>query len=221
MRIPREWSEVDKYFESKFIAKDTVLDDILQRSSAAGLPPQSVSPCQAQFLAIICKIAGARRVLEIGTLGGYSTVWMARTLPPDGTIVTVESNAVHANVARQSFAASGLGDKIKLIHEDAKVALAKMINEAQEPFDLVFIDADKQSNPAYLDLSLQLVRSGSVIIGDNVVRDGVVADQTSEDTKVIGVQKYCDGLMIRGLLTTCLQTVGIKGYDGFSISIVP
>jgi predicted O-methyltransferase YrrM len=221
MNIPREWAEVDEYFESKFIAKDAVLDDILQRSSAAGLPPHSVSPCQAQFLAIITKITGTRRILEIGTLGGYSTVWMARALPDDGIIVTIESNETHANVAQQSFVASGLGDRISLIHDGAKVALAKMINEGQEPFDLVFIDADKPSNPEYLDLSLQLAHSGSVIIGDNVVREGAVANPDSDDAKVVGIQKYCEDLTARGLLTTVLQTVGLKGYDGFSITVVP
>lgn len=221
MSIPKDWIAVDRYFESKFVASDAVLDGILQRSNAAGLPPHSVSPCQAQFLAIICKIIGAKRVLEIGTLGGYSTVWMARALPADGTIVTIESNESHACVARQSFVAAGLDEKIDLINCDAKLALTGMIDEGQGPFDLVFIDADKPSNPAYLELSLQLVHPGSVIIGDNVVRDGVVADLASEDPNVLGVQKYCDALGARGLLSTGLQTVGVKGYDGFSISIVP
>lgn len=221
MSISNVWTEVDKYFEVKFLGKDTILDDILQRSRAAGLPPHSVSPCQAQFLAIIARIAGAKRILEIGTLGGYSTTWLARALPIDGTIVTIESNAVHANVARQSFAAAGLEGKIRLIHNDAKVALAKLIDEGQEPFDLVFIDADKPSNPTYLELTLQLVHSGTVIIGDNVVREGAVSDARSDDAKVIGVRKYCDDLATRGLMSTGLQTVGSKGYDGFTISIVP
>jgi len=221
MSIPKEWTEVDKYFESKFISGDAVLDGILQRSSAAGLPPHSVSPCQAQFLAIICKLIGAKRVLEIGTLGGYSTVWMARALPTDGTIVTIESSESHARVARQNFVDAGLDDKIELINAEAKLALAGMIDGGQDPFDLIFIDADKPSNPEYLELSLQMVRSGSVIIGDNVVRDGAVADLASEDPKVLGVRRYCADLAERGLLTSGLQTVGVKGYDGFSISVVP
>ncbi len=216
-----KWKEVDEFFEKTLLEEDAVLEEILRRSKDAGLPPHNVSPCQAQLLSLLVRITGARRVLEVGTLGGYSTIWMARALPENGVIVTIESSKVHAKVARQNFVTARIENRIRLLESDAKVALKGLAKDRVAPFDLVFIDADKPSNPQYLALALKLARSGSVIISDNVVRDGEVANYGSEDPNVIGIRQYCIDLKSLSLPSTGIQTVGTKGYDGFSISIVP
>ena len=214
------WTDVDRFFEETLLAEDPRLEKVLTNSDAAGLPAHNVSPCQGQLLQILTMMARARRVLEIGTLGGYSTIWLARALPAGGIVMTIEAVAHHAATARANWKLADVQDRIQLLEGDAREMLARLIAQKTEPFDLIFIDADKPSNPAYLELALQLARPGTVIIGDNVVREGMVAAQQSTDPKVIGVQTYCRALGPAGLLSTGIQTVGRKGYDGFAISIV-
>jgi len=214
------WADVDRFFEDTMLPKDPILNAVLKNSNEAGLPAHNVSPCQGQLLQILTKMAQASRVLEIGTLGGYSTIWLARSLPESGTVVTIEVVKHHATVARGNLKLAGVLDRVQLLEGDAKAVLTKLIEHKTDPFDLVFIDADKPSNPVYLDLALQLARSGTIIISDNVVRKGEVVDIETTDPKVKGVQMYCKKLQSTELLSTGIQTVGIKGYDGFAISIV-
>lgn len=214
------WTNVDHFFEQELLDADPILDEVLARCAQAGLPPHNVSPCQGQFLRLITMLSGARRVLEIGTLGGYSTIWFARALPRNGRVVTIEYAAAHAAVAKANFRLAGVADRVQLLQGDAQVELRRLIDQKTEPFDLVFIDADKPSNPAYLDLCLRLSRPGTAVIADNVVREGAVANAAAADAKVAGVRAYCRQLKSRGLISTGLQTVGMKGYDGFALSIV-
>jgi predicted O-methyltransferase YrrM len=214
------WTDVDRFFEDTVLSKDPILTAILKKSHEAGLPAHNISPCQGQLLQILAKMVQASRILEVGTLGGYSTVWLARSLPENGTVVTVEADKHHATVARGNLKLAGVLDHVRLLEGDAKAVLAKLSEHNTDPFDLVFIDADKPNNPVYLDLALQLARPGTVIIGDNVVRKGEVVDSKTTDPKVKGMQMYCRKLRSAKLLSTCIQTVGIKGYDGFAVSIV-
>ncbi|HCO22953.1 MAG: methyltransferase [Gimesia sp.] len=215
------WTRVDDYFTGLFAQEDDILKTVLRNSAVEGLPPYQVSPCQGKFLQLLIEIQNSKRVLEIGTLGGYSTIWMSRALGVNGLIVTIEAVEKHAAVAAQNFELARQSNKISLIHDDAKNALQRMINDGNEPFDLIFIDADKPSNPVYLDLALQLSRPGTIIVGDNVVREGEVTNQNSSDDKVRGVRKYCQGLSENLLLnSTAIQTVGSKGYDGFTLTVV-
>lgn len=215
------WSKVDSYFSALLAPNDELLKQVLQNCEDAGLPDIQVTPCQARFLQLIAKIQGARRILEIGTLGGYSTIWLARALDEDGIVVTIEFDEKHASVALKNFRLSGLAERIQLINNDAQEALKEMISEGAEPFDLIFIDADKENNPHYLRLSLKLARPGTVIICDNVVRDGEITDESSDDPQVLGTREFFTELAKRPTLaSTAIQTVGDKGYDGFSITVV-
>lgn len=177
-------------------------------------------PASPHLLHIFVRITGAKRVLEIGTLGGYSGVCMARALPEDGRLVTLEFDKRHAQVARQSFAQAQVSDRIELILGDAEASMQELIDAQAAPFDFVFIDADKSRNPYYLDLVLQLSRSGTVIVLDNTTRGGAVADANSDDIYVQGVRAYFEQLKARGILSSAVQTVGAKGYDGFAVSVV-
>ncbi|GAA2106255.1 O-methyltransferase [Microlunatus panaciterrae] len=209
------WSAVDTYFEP-LIAPDQLLFDALRRADEAGLPQIQVSAAQGKLLQLLVQLAGAQRVLEIGTLAGYSTIWLARALPPDGHLLSCELDPHHAAVAVENLAAAGLADRVEVRVGAAADTLQSVIESGAEPFDLVFIDADKPSNPVYLERSLQLTRPGSVIILDNAVRSGAVADQTSTDPNVLGVRAFVD--LVRAdprLSATAIQTVGSKGYDGF------
>lgn len=213
------WSRVDDYIEATLLGHDAVLDAALDASRKAGLPEIAVSPAQGRLLALYVTMLRAKRVLEIGTLGGYSAICMARALPEGGRLVTLEFDPAHAAVARGNFTMAGLSDRIDLKVGRAIESLPELAAEA--PFDLVFIDADKPSNPDYLAWALKLTRPGSVIIGDNVVRDGAVADASSTDPRVIGTRRMFDMMAAEPRLTaTAIQTVGSKGYDGFALAVV-
>jgi predicted O-methyltransferase YrrM len=211
------WSAVDTYFAGLFAPDDAALSDALAANAGAGLPTHDVSALQGQLLALLVQITGARRVLEIGTLGGYSSLRIARALPSGGQIVTIEADAHHAEVAEANFARAGLSGQI-----DLRVGKAlDVLPDLQGPFDLIFIDADKPNNPHYIRWALALSRPGTVIVGDNVVRGGAVVDPHSTDPNVQGVRSFVDIIAAEPRLTaTAIQTVGEKGWDGFILARV-
>lgn len=216
-----QWTAVDAFLDSLLIGEDDVLTGAVASSDRAGLPPIQVSAAQGKLLYLLAKVQGARRVLEIGTLGGYSAIWMARALPEDGHLVSLEASARHAEVAGANVARAGLVGMVEIRVGLASESLPTLASESPEPFDMVFIDADKAGYPAYLEWALRLTRPGSLIIADNVVRGGAVADALSRDTNVQGVREYLEAVAADPRLEgTVMQTVGVKGYDGLSIARV-
>jgi predicted O-methyltransferase YrrM len=217
----QRWHAVDEWFSERLVGHDPSLDNALAASSKAGLRAINVAPNQGKFLYLLARIQGARRVLEIGTLGGYSAIWLARALPADGALVTLEAVAANAAVARANLAAAGVSDKVTVVEGMALDSLDRMLEEGVAPFDFIFIDADKSNNPHYLERVLKLSRPGTVIVADNVVRDGRVADEASGDDDVVGVRRYVEMLAHDARLeSAAMQTVGVKGWDGFAITIV-
>lgn len=215
------WTAVDEYFNRLLVDEDKPLLAAATESDGAGLPPHQVAPSQGKLLHLIARIRGARTVLEIGTLGGYSTIWLARALPEGGRLVTLEADQRYASVAAANIARAGLGDVVDLRVGKALDSLPLLAREGAGPFDLVFIDADKPSNPDYLEWALELTRPGSVIVGDNVVREGAVTDPASTDPRVQGVRRFTELIAAHPRLTaTTVQTVGSKGYDGFTLALV-
>lgn len=215
------WAEVDAYIDNKLLGTDRVLDEALAANIAGGLPSYDVSPAQGKLLEILARMCGARRILEVGTLGGYSTICLARALPDDGRLVSLEYLAAHAKIAESNIARAGLQEKVEIRVGAAGDSLPELQGEGYGPFDLVFIDADKSGNANYLDWALKLSRPGTVIICDNVIRDGEVADSKSRNADVQGARDAFDFFAsTSGLTATAIQTVGAKGYDGFAIAIV-
>jgi predicted O-methyltransferase YrrM len=215
------WSAVDEYLGGKLLPADEALESALRASAEAGLPPISVSPTQGKLLNLLARGQGARRILEIGTLGGYSTIWLARALPPDGHLITLEADTRHAEVARENLALAGLAGLTEVRVGRAQETLPHLASAGAGPFDVIFIDADKPGYPDYLRWSLDLARPGTLIIADNVVRDGAVADPASNDPAVQGVRQFIDLLAAEPRVSaTVIQTVGSKGYDGFAIAVV-
>lgn len=211
------WNAVDTYFGGLLAPDDDVLTEALKANAEAGLPAHDVSALQGQFLAVLVQIIGARRILEIGTLGGYSTIRIARALSKDGTVVTIEADEGHAAVAQANIERAGLSGRIDLRIGKALDVLPQLTG----PFDLIFIDADKPNNPNYIRWALTLSRPGTVIIGDNVVRGGAVVDRDSADANVQGVRSLLDIIAAEPRLTaTAIQTVGEKGWDGFVLARV-
>ena len=216
-----QWSAVDAYILDKLVAADPILEAALNRNAEGGLPQHDVSPTQGKFLHLIARMIGARRILEIGTLGGYSTIWLARAVPEGGRVVTLEFDPHHADIAKTNIEQAGLSHRVDLRIGAALDTLPRLEAEGLGPFDLIFIDADKPNNPHYLAWALRLSRPGTVIIGDNVVRDGAVVDANSSDDRVQGVRAFFDMLATEPRLSaTALQTVGSKGWDGFTIAVV-
>jgi predicted O-methyltransferase YrrM len=217
----REWTEVDAYLTEAIVAPDRALEEALAANAAAGLPPIDVSASQGKLIHLLARMAGARNALEIGALGGYSTIWLARALPDDGRLITLEVSARNADLARRNVARAGLGGKVEIRTGAALNALPKIEAEGLGPFDFVFIDADKINNAAYLEWALRLSRPGTAIVVDNVVREGEVVDAASRDPDVVGVRRMFE-LMAREprLSATAIQTVGAKGWDGFALAIV-
>ncbi len=218
------WTAVDQFFEQRFVTpsdRDRALAAALQASTAAGLPAIAVSPSQGKLLELFVRMQQATRVLEVGTLGGYSAICMAGALPATGTLVTLELDPHHAEVAKQNIARAGLAAIVEVRVGAALDSLAQLVASKVAPFDLVFIDADKPNNPNYVRRALELVRVGTVIIVDNVVRNGRVADPKDTDPRVIGSRECLDLLAAEPRLrATAIQTVGSKGYDGFAIAYV-
>jgi predicted O-methyltransferase YrrM len=211
------WAAVDAWIGERLLPPDPVLDAALATNAAAGLPAIDVSPAHARLLQILARMAGARRILEIGTLGGFSTIHLARALPEGGRLVTLEAVRKHAEVARANLARAGLADRVEVIVGPALATLPGL----DGPFDFVFIDADKESNPDYLEQALRLSRPGTVIVCDNVVRDGRIADPSADTPALAGIRRFFDRLRAEPRLTaTAVQTVGVKGWDGFAIAIV-
>ena len=218
---PDQWTAVDNYLNELLVGSDEALEQALARSADAGLPAIAVSPTQGKFLMMLARLQGARRILEIGTLGAYSTIWFAKALPADGRIITIESEPKHAEVARENVEAAGFGDMVDVRLGKALDVLPDISAENVGPFDFIFIDADKPNIPEYFDWALRLSRSGSIIIVDNVIREGAVINADSEDASVQGVRRLNDRLALESSVTvTTLQTVGGKGYDGFTIALV-
>lgn len=215
------WDDVDTYFAGLFVPPDDALDGAIRASEEAQLPRMAVSPNQGKFLHVLARAHGARNILEIGTLGGYSTIWLARALAPGGKLVTLELDPKHFEVARWNIARAGLTDVVEQRLGPALASLSKLVEEGAGPFDLVFIDADKASSTDYLNLSLRMTRPGSLIIIDNVVRQGKVADMATDDVNALGVRKAMEAMAANPkLLAAGVQTVGSKGYDGFAIAVV-
>jgi predicted O-methyltransferase YrrM len=216
------WDAVDDYLADRLGADDGVLRRAQKAAADAGLPAISVTPMQGKFLHVLARLMGARRVLEIGSLGGYSAIWLGRALPPDGKLYTLEVNPHHARVAGANIADAGLGGQVEVIVGPALSTLpALAANPGPASFDLTFIDADKPNNAAYFDWALRLTRPGGAIVVDNVVRNGGVADLTSSDPAVVGTQQLFEVMATQtGITASALQTVSSKGYDGFAIAFV-
>ena len=217
--MQKQWSDVDNYLIENLIPGDTVLSHVLENNQRNGLPAHDVAANQGQLLALFIRMVGAKSVLEIGTLGAYSTIWMARELPPGGQLITLEADPLHARVARENITLAGLDKVVTLREGPALDSLATLEDAA--PFDVIFIDADKPNNPYYLQWALKYSRPGTLIIGDNVVRDGEVTNPNSTDARVQGVRRFIEMMHNDPRLTvTALQTVGTKGWDGFTLAWV-
>jgi len=215
------WDAVDRYITESLIGADPVLEAALAANAAAELPSIDVAPNQGKLLHVLALATRARRILEIGTLGGYSTIWMARALPPGGRLVTLEVDPKHAEVAKANLRRAGLAEMVELRLGPAAGSLAELDREGAEPFDLIFIDADKQSMPTYLEWALKLARAGTLIVADNVVREGEVVDDASADPAVKGVRRmFAQMAAEKRLAATAIQTVGSKGHDGFALAVV-
>jgi predicted O-methyltransferase YrrM len=214
------WTAVDRYFSGLLVSADPTLDEVLAASAAAGLPAINVSPVQGKLLHLLARAIGARNVLEIGTLGGYSTIWLARALPEGGRVISLEADPRHAEVARANIARAGLNDRVE-VRLGLALDLLPGLAESTEPFDFIFIDADKPNNAAYFDWALRLSRVGAIIIVDNVVRGGDVIAAASDSPTVQGVHRFLERLAAEPRVSaTAIQTVGSKGYDGFAIAFV-
>jgi predicted O-methyltransferase YrrM len=215
------WTSVDSYLAGHLLPQDPVMEAVLQANAAADLPTIDVAPNQGKFLHLLARMQRATRILEIGTLGGYSTIWLARALPPTGKLVTLEFEPKHAAVATANIANAGLADRVEIRVGAALDLLAQLVAEGAEPFDLIFIDADKDNYPGYLQWALRLSRPGSVILADNVVREGAILDANHPDPRVHGARQFLADMGTDPRLdATALQTVGSKGYDGFAMAIV-
>jgi predicted O-methyltransferase YrrM len=215
------WTEVDHFLANALLPEDPILNEVLKSSEAAGIPAIQVSALQGKLLMLLVQVQGARRILEIGTLAGYSTIWLARGLPEGGNIVTLEADAHHAKIAQSNIAKAGFGDRVDLRLGRALKTLPVLAEENPAPFDFFFIDADKKHIPEYFDWSLNLSRPGSLIVVDNVVRDGQVADMANRESNINGIRRFLEraGRDPR-VQTTAMQTVGIKGHDGFAVARV-
>ncbi len=215
------WADVDGYICGLLAPSDAALDAALKASAAAGLPAIQVAPNQGKLLQLLARVLGARRILEIGTLGGYSTIWLARALPPGGRLITLESDPKHAEVARTNFNRAGVELLIELRLGPALETLPQLETEGLGPFDLIFIDADKANIPAYFSFALALARSGSLIIVDNVIRKGAVIEADSADADIQGIRRFNELIAHEPRVSaTAIQTVGSKGYDGFALALV-
>lgn len=215
------WDAVDDYIARMLLEQDPVLREVLRTSAAAGLPPIALSPPQAKFLHLLARVHQARSILELGTLGGYSTIWLARALPADGRLVTLEINPDYAAVAAANTHRAGVAGPIQIKIQPALDGLRELISEDAGPFDLIFIDADKEGTPEYFRHALSLSRPGTVIVTDNVVRGGALADPDTEDSRARGMQRFHELLAAEPRVSaTTIQTVGSKGYDGFTLALV-
>jgi len=218
---PALWTNVDAYFNAAFLPADEALEAALSASDQADLPPISVSAAQGRFLHLLARMLRARRILELGTLGGYSTIWLGRALPADGHLLSLEISPKHAEVARQNVARAGLAEQVMIRVGPALETLAQLVEEGAAPFDLIFIDADKENSSAYFEWSLRLARSGSLIVVDNVVRKGEVIEAESSDARVQGIRRFIERAAAEPrVLPATLQTVGSKGYDGLALLLV-
>ena len=210
-----DWAKVDDYLTATLVGPDPVLDAVLAANAEAGLPPHDVTPLQGKLLMLLCRLTGARRVLEVGTLGGYSTIWLARGVGPEGEVVTLEASPEHAEVAQANLARASVQDRVRVLVGRAADTLPRLSG----PFDVVFLDADKPSNPLYLAEALRLSRPGTLVIGDNVVRDGAVVG--GPDPSAVGTRSFLELLAADPRIdATALQTVGGKGWDGFALGVV-
>jgi len=215
------WEAVEHYFDKVLVGQDSALEDALAAAAAEKLPAIQVSSLQGKMLHLLARILGARKILEIGTLGGYSTIWMARALPEGGRLITLEADPKHADVARKNFARAGVESKVELRLGKALDTLPKIAAEGLGPFDLFFIDANKSNMPEYFEWSLKLARKGSVIVADNVVRGGAVLDADSKDADIQGVRRFLEMVgKEKRVSGTALQTVSTKNYDGFAMVLV-
>lgn len=217
----RRWAEVDAYLTDTLVHEDAALAQARERARRVGVPAIEVSPTLGAFLNLLVRAGGARRVLEIGTLFGYSTIWLARAVGPEGRVVSLELDPDHAALARRNLAHAGVGERVDVLVGPASSWLESLVADGVEPFDLIFIDADKPNNPRYLAAALRLARPGTVIVGDNVVRDGRVDDPDCDDPGVVGTRRFLADLGADDRLdATALQVVGGKGWDGFSVAVV-
>ena len=221
------WTAVDAYIAERLLPRDSALEAALSASDAAGLPPIAITPNQGKLLELLARIHGAQRILELGTLGGYSTIWLARALPEDGRLVTLERDPGYAEVARANIAHAGLSDAVEIRVGPALERLPELHAEGAGPFDLIFMDADKQNYPGYLDWALKLSRVGTVIVGDNIVRAGAILDPRADDPgfgdggSTAGVRRFYEMLADESRVSaTAIQTVGEKGHDGFALGLV-
>lgn len=215
-----KWTEVDDYISETLLAGST-LQHLLVANKDAGLPQHDVSPAQGRFLQLIAQACGAKNILELGTLGGYSTAWLAGAIPPSGRLISLEENAAFAATARRNLESAGFGETVSVRIGPALDSMEQLIASSAGPFDFIFIDADKARNVEYLKLALQLSRPGTLIIADNTVRNGDLVNQSSTDPSTQGVRRFHEALaQIPSLLSTTIQTVGCKGYDGFTLVLV-
>lgn len=215
------WDAVDEYTAGLLVGPDPVLEQALEASAAAGLPEIAVTANQGKLLSLLARIHGARSILEVGTLGGYSTIWLARALPAEGRLVTLELSPDYARVASENVARAGLAERVQVRVGPAIDSLRGLVDGGEGPFDLIFIDADKKSTPEYFEQALELSRPGGLIVVDNVVRDGALIDPDSSDPGVGGMRRFLEMAAVEPRVTaTTIQTVGSKGYDGFTLALV-
>jgi len=215
------WTAVDRYFTDAAVGTDAALDAAAAAAQAAQLPPVSVTPAYGKLLHLIARAQGAKRILEIGTLAGYSTIWLARAVPPNGRVITLEFNPKHAEIARANLARAGLADRVELRVGPALDSLSQIAGGREQPFDFVFIDADRPNVAVYFDWAVKLARSGSIIVVDNVVRTGRVLDTSTSDPEIVGVRRFVERLASDPRVSaTMMQMVSSKGHDGFALALV-